>query len=155
MDNVTEKSVIVALLPQDDSWCKVEPAHLTLVYAGETDSLKSSVFNELAKDAASIGMLSNMVMAKVSGLAVFGENSDRVDVFRISSTPELLAMRKMLENWDVSEFEFNPHVTIGPEGSWNNNDWNSNSMPMPMYLVFDRISVFWGQDRLNFWLRKY
>jgi len=153
MDTI-KKSVMVALLPQDDSWCKIEPAHMTLVYVGETDKLPKTAFNNLAKDVASIAMLSNPVMVKVIGTDVFGVE-EKVDVFRLAATPEILSMRNMLEEWDTEEFPvFNPHVTIGPVGSWSP-DWNSQSTPMPMYLIFDRIMVGWGEDRLVLWLRKY
>lgn len=152
-----ETSVIVALLPQDDSWCKIEPAHMTLVYVGEIPELKVSQFSELAKDVASIALLSNPIMAKVMGTDVMGDD-ERVDVFRISPTPEILSIRRMLEEWHTGEFkEFEPHVTIGPEGSYSPNwETQTNGSPMyPMYLTFDRISLFWGKDRLTFWLRKY
>lgn len=152
MDN-NETSVIVALIPQDDSWCKIDPAHLTLVYVGETTELKNSTFNDLAKDVASIAMLSNPIMAKVMGKDVFGEN-EKVDVMLVSPTPEILSIRRMLEEWDTDAFpSFTPHVTAGPEGTLT--DWNSQSTPMPIYLVFDRIMLLWGKDRLTFWLRKY
>lgn len=146
-----ETSVIVALLPQDDSWCKIEPAHMTLIYAGETTQLKSSRFNEIAKDVASVAMLTNPIMAKIFGKDVMGD-SERVDVFRISPTPEILALRRMLQQWHTGEFTFfEPHVTIGPEGSYSGR-WDS---PDPIYLSFDRIALFWGNERLVFWLKKY
>ncbi len=150
----TNTSIIVALIPQDDSWCKIDPAHMTMVYVGETTDMKVSRFNELAKDVASVAMLSNPIMAKVMGKEVLGDQ-EKVDVFTISPTPEILAIHRMLLEWDNGSFpEFQPHVTIGPEGSWSP-DWTSQSTPMPMYLVFDRIMVIWGQDRLTFWLRKF
>ena len=153
MPDNAEQTVIVALLPQTDDWCKIDPAHLTLVMVGETSSLKKTLFSDLAKDAASVAMLSNPIMAKVLGVEVFGDD-EPVDVLKIGSNPELLAIRNMLEDWDTSEFPFNPHVTIGPAGSWNP-EWNSQSVPMPMYLIFDRISVMWGDQRITFWLKKY
>jgi 2'-5' RNA ligase len=151
-----QTSVIVALIPTDDSWCKIEPAHMTIIYVGETTDLKVNRFNELAKDVSSIAMLSNPIMAKVSGTDVFGEE-EKVDVMLISPTPEILAIRRMLMDWDNGSFpDFEPHVTVGPEGSMM--DWNfkmNSDLPYPMYLNFDRIAVFWGADRINFWLKKY
>lgn len=142
-----ENNVIVALIPQNDEWCKIEPAHMTMVFVGLKENLKPNIFNSLAKDVASIAMLSNPIMAKVIGKDILGDN-ERVDVMLISPTPEILAIRNMLEDWDVSDFpSFNPHVTIGPVGTFIDN--------MPMYLVFDRIMILWGTDRLTFWLRKY
>lgn len=149
-----ETSIIVALLPQDDSWCKVEPAHLTVVYVGETVDLHVNRFNEIAKDVCSIALLTNPIMAKVMGHDVMGDDP-RMDVFLISSTPELLSIRRILQEWHKGDFrEFIPHVSIGPEGSYSP-DWNSQSLPMPMYMLFDRISLFWGKERLTFWLKKY
>jgi 2'-5' RNA ligase len=149
-----ETSVIVALLPTDDSWCKIEPAHMTMIYVGETTDLQVNRFNELAKDVASIAMLTNPVMAKVMGPDVMGDD-ELVDVFKISPTPEILAIRRMLEEWDNGEFpDFDPHVTIGPQGSYSP-DWSSVNPAYPMYLQFDRISLFWGKERLTFWLKKY
>ena len=149
-----ETSAIVALIPQDDSWCKIESAHMTIVYIGETDELSFNRHNEIVKDVVSLSMLSGPIMTKIIGHDIMGEE-EKVDVFRISSTPELLSIRRFLQKWNTGEFiDFEPHVTIGPEGSWNS-EWTSQSMPIPMYLTFDRISVFWGKDRLDFWLRKY
>jgi hypothetical protein len=123
---------------------------MTMIYAGETTDLKVNRFNELAKDVASISMLTNPIMAKVIGPDVMGDD-EPVDVFRISSTPEILAVRRMLEDWHTGEFtDFEPHVTIGPQGSWSNQDFS-----YPMYLCFDRIMLLWGKDRLTFWLKKY
>lgn len=162
--DINETSVIVALIPQEDSWCKIEPAHMTVVYVGETTDLKVNRFNELAKDVSSIAMLSNPINAKVMGKDVLGDVGERVDVMLISPTPEILAIRRMLEEWDKGTFpQFQPHVTVGPEGSmvgWNSDPTDYNERPMgpsvmPLYLTFDRIAVFWGSDRLNFWLKKY
>lgn len=150
----TETSVIVALIPQDDSWCKIDPAHMTMVYVGETTDLKVNRFNELVKDVASIALLTNPIMAKVIGPDVMG-NDERVDVFRISPTPEILAIRRMLNEWNNGDFpDFEPHVTIGPEGSYSP-EWSSQSIAYPMYMLFDRIMLLWGKDRITFWLKKY
>ena len=148
-----QTSVIVALIPQDDSWCKVEPAHMTIVYVGETLELKVNKFNELAKDISSIALLTNPIMAKVIGTDVFGDQ-EKVDVLLISSTPEILSVRRMLESWDTSEFpSFEPHMTIGPAGITMG--WELSQTPLPMFVCFDRIMLLWGTERLTFWLRKY
>jgi len=149
-----ETSVIVALIPQEDSWCKIESPHMTIVYVGETGDLKNTSFNELAKDVASISMLSNPILVKVMKHDVMGDD-ERVDVFRLSLTPELLSIWRMFQKWNNGEFvNFEPHVTIGPEGSYAP-EWNNQNLTYLMYLTFDRIAVFWGKDHLNFWLRKY
>lgn len=139
-------SVMIALLPTSSDWCRIELPHMTLVYAGEIgEDLTPSDFNALAKDAASIAQLSAPIFLKVSGVEEFGD-TDKVDVLRLSATPELLAMRSLVEHWDASEYPFNPHATIGPAGSFL-------EFP-PMYLSFDRIMVGWGEEQLVFWLRR-
>ncbi len=144
MANDYSDSVMIALLPTTDKWCKIDLPHLTLVYAGKKDDLKSTAFNELAKDAASLAVLSGPLFLKVLGKEVFGDSEDKVDVFRLKPTPELLAMRRVVEHWNASEHPFNPHVTIGPEGS---------VVEDPMYIAFNRILVEWGNDSLTFWLK--
>lgn len=148
-----QTKVIVALLPTDDSWCKVEPAHMTLIYVGEREKFSTSKFLGLVKDVAAIAILSNPIMAKILGQDVFGED-EKVDVLLVTSTPEILSIRRMLEKWDTGDFpSFEPHVTVGPVGTIN--DWNSQSVPMPIYLNFDRIAILSGEDRIPFWLKKY
>lgn len=144
MANDYSDSVMIALLPATDEWCKIDLPHLTLVYAGKKDALKPTAFNELAKDAASLAMLSGPLSLKVLGKEVFGGSEDKVDVFRLKPTPELLAMRRVVEHWNASEHPFNPHVTIGPEGS---------VVEDPKYITFNRILVEWGNDGLTFWLK--
>ncbi len=143
MNDFTE-SVMIALLPVTNDWCHIDLPHMTLVYAGTTEDLKPTVFNELAKDAASIAMLANRPVLKVLGTDVFGDE-EKVDVLRLQPTPELLAMRRTVENWNASEHPFNPHVTIGPTGSFVE--------VIPTYLAFNRIMVQWGEENLTFWLK--
>lgn len=139
-----EGSAMIALLPTSNDWSKLDLPHLTLVYAGETADLQVNDFNRLAKDAASIAMLAKPLTLKVTGQDVFGDE-EKVDVYRLMPTPELLAMRNMVEEWNASEYPFRPHVTIGPIGS-------APAVP-PMYLTFDRITVGWGKEYLTFWLK--
>lgn len=149
MEDVTE-SVMIALLPITTDWCHIELPHLTLVYAGEKSKLKPGDFNELAKDAASIAMLSRPLTLEVIKKEQFGNWSedpgDMVDVFRLRASQELMAMRRVVERWNASEHPFNPHVTIGPVGT-------SVEIP-PRYLAFDRILVGWGKETLTFWLNR-
>jgi 2'-5' RNA ligase len=143
MDDFSD-SVMIALLPVTNDWCHIDLPHMTLVYAGLTKDLKPTVFNELAKDAASIATLANPPFLKVLGTDIFGDE-DKVDVLRLQPTPELWAMRRAVENWNVSEHPFNPHVTIGPTGSFIEET--------PRYLAFNRIMVGWGKESLIFWLK--
>jgi 2'-5' RNA ligase len=141
-----EGSVMVALLPITDDWCQIELPHLTLVYAGEVKDLEPTDFNKLAKDAASLSMLSAPVFLRVTGVETFGD-TDPVSVLRLQPSPELLAMRHAVEGWNASEYtEFKPHCTIGPVGTYIEN--------RPTHLAFDRIMVGWGEDRITFWLRR-
>ena len=144
-DGSEHESVMVALLPTTTDWCSIDLPHMTLVYAGLTKDLKPSNFNDIAKDAAMLAMLTNELQLPVMSKEVFGDD-EKVDVFRIQPSPELLAMRHVVEKWNKSEHSFNPHVTVGPMGSFV-------EFP-PRVLVFDRIMVGWGDEQLTFWLKK-
>lgn len=150
-----EKSAMIALLPTVDDWCKIDLPHMTLVYAGEVPDLPSSAFNEMAKDAASLAMMTWPITLKVIEVAQFGEGEEKVNVLRLRLTPELVAMRRFVDRWNRSDYRlFNPHATIGPVES----DPFSQTMedvPMyPMYLSFDRIMVAFGTESMTFWLKR-
>ncbi len=98
----------------------------------------------MAKDAASLAMLTNPLTLKVMGVEIFG-SEDKVDVLRLQPSPELLSMRRVVESWNASEYAFNPHATIGPTGSFFENP--------PTNLIFNRIMVGWGKESLTFWLK--
>lgn len=135
-----EKSVMIALLPTIADWCRLELPHMTLVYAGEIPDLKPTDHNEMAKMALSIAMICGPITLHVFTTDVFGDGQDKVDVLRLKTTPELLAMRQMVERWNASEHPFNPHVTVGPVGSITD--------LIPAAIRFDRIMVAWGDDQL-------
>jgi 2'-5' RNA ligase len=137
-------SVMIALLPVNSDWCRIELPHMTLVYAGKIEDLKPTAFNAMAKDAVSIAMLSRPVSLKVMGVEVFGDE-EKVDVLKFQRTPEVSSMRNIVERWNVSENPFNPHATIGPTGTFNPN--------IPDYVLFDRILVQWGEESLTMWLK--
>lgn len=139
-------SVMIALLPTETDWCHIEFPHMTLVYVGKQKDLKPTTFNELAKDAASIAMLSGPIYLRVTGIDVFGRDEERVKVFRLMPSSELMAMRRTVESWNGSEYPFNPHVTIGPE--------RTVVEYTPRVIVFNRIAVGWGKDVLTLWLKK-
>lgn len=146
MDDPQDKtSAMIALLPIVSDWCKIELPHMTLVYAGELETLQPTEFNEMAKDAASLSMLSSPITLRVSGVETFGD-TDKVDVLRFVPSSEVLAMRRAVEHWNASEFPFKPHATIGPVGSF--------VQYPPTYVAFDRIAVAWGDELLTFWLRR-
>lgn len=140
--------VMVALLPITTDWCQIKLPHVTMVYCGKTTELKPTVFNDLAKDTSALAAMSRPLTVKVMGVEIFGGGEDeRVDVLRLQMTPELFAMRRFLEKWNASEFNFRPHATIGPAGS-------SFGKEIPSYLAFDRLCVQWGDDMLMFNMRR-
>lgn len=139
-------AVMIALLPVDDSWCKLDLPHLTLVYAGLTSDLKPTDFNELAKDAAMLAMLTPRFSLKVMSKEIFGSD-EKVDAYKLQANPAIWAMRRAVEHWNASKHPFNPHVTIGPVGS---------GVPVepPRYIHFNQIMVGWGEERMTFWLSR-
>lgn len=148
MNDDTEfpSSAMIALLPTTTDWCKIALPHMTLVYAGDITKLQPTDYNRLAKDAAAIAMMTRSLTLEVLGKEPFGNWSTdpnaMVDVFRLRATPELLALRHMVDSWNASEFDFNPHVTIGPA--------SQNFVEQPRYLTFDKVYVGWGNDGLTF-----
>lgn len=158
---MTEHAMI-AFLPSDDghSWCKQDLAHMTLVYAGETDRLQSGDFNKLAKDAISAGRLTGSFVLQVTGVEEFGDDAEKVDVLTFHPTPQLLVARKMVEHWNASQYkDFKPHATIGPVGSaagfsrtW---DEKPGVSPLPSQLYFNRVGAFWGDKQMVFKLGDY
>src|SRR5688572_25809770 len=114
------QGIMIALLPSHTEWCRQSTPHMTLVYAGLIEDHSPSAFNELAKDASALAMTNQPMTLRTKGLEVFGEgsvDSPKVDVILLEPNPELLAMRRLVEKWDASEYPFRPHVTIGPQGT--------------------------------------
>ncbi len=141
-------SVMIALLPINSDWCRIELPHMTLVYAGKIEDLGPNAFNELAKDASMIAALSRPITLRNVGTEVFGGwpgDDGEVNVFRLEPSTELLAMRRTVERWNASEHPFNPHVTIGPVGS---------VVDTPTHIAFDRVLVGWGNEYLTFSMRR-
>lgn len=139
-----EPSVMIALLPITSDWCRIELPHLTLVYAGPVKDQKPAAFNELAKDASLLATLSRPLTLRTNGTDVFGGRGydEQVDVIRLKPTPELMAMRRVVDHWDASEYPFNPHVTIGPVGQ---------GLPdIPSHIAFNKLCVGWGDEYLHF-----
>jgi 2'-5' RNA ligase len=143
MDDFSD-SIMIALLPIVSDWCRQDLPHMTLVFAGETKNQKPGAFNEIAKDASMLAMLSNPFTVRTAGVEVFGDQ-DKVDVIRLRPTPQLYAMRKVVEHWNASEFPFNPHLTIGPTGQ--------PIREIPGMIAFDKVFVGWGSDQLVFSMR--
>ena len=140
------RSAAVVLLPTTDDWCKQDFPHTTLVYLGDSVNLKSFQLSEILKVAYRVSLIVDPLWLKVFGVELFGENKE-VDVLRLVSTPQLLAVRGFFEEWDDGSFpDFKPHATIGPAFSRDEN--------IPMALLFDRICVWWGDEKTIFWFRQ-
>lgn len=134
--------VMIAYLPTDGSWCKQPLPHMTLVYAGTLRDHEYSDFNRLAKDAIMMSRLTAPFSLNVTGVEVFGDE-EKVDVLTLSSTPELIRARELVEPWNRSEHrEFKPHATVGPIGSARG--------VLPTKLHFDRIIVCFGNEEMIF-----
>lgn len=139
----TKDGVMLAFLPTYTEWCNIDLPHMTLVYAGTKQDLQPGDFNSLAKDAASLAMLTRPFSLRVKGIEIFGEG-EQVKVLKLQPTTELLAMRRFVESWNKSQHDFNPHATIGPYASVVD--------VVPRILAFDRLMVAWGTDQITFWL---
>jgi 2'-5' RNA ligase len=142
--------VMLAFLPTDGSWCQQPLPHLTLVYAGSIEDLPVTAFNDLAKDAITVARQTRPFSLDVTGIDQFGEGSEdnpSVDVLTLKPIPSLLAARHLVDGWNASQHPFNPHCTIGPEGSAQGN--------LPVQLYFDRILVAWGNRNIVFNLGDY
>ena len=138
-----QSSVMVALLPTTSDWCHIALPHLTLVYAGEIQDLKATDENELAKTALALAMTCPPLMLDVLTKDVLGAGEEQVDTLLLRPTPQLLAMRSVVESWNASQYKtFKPHVTVGPVGS--------ASDVIPDYLIFDRIMLGWGDKQLTY-----
>jgi hypothetical protein len=137
--------VMIALLPIVSDWCKIELPHMTLVYCGTTDKLKPTDFNELAKDASMLASMNPPLTLSVQGVKKFGDANDAVLALDIQPSPQLWAMRRAVEEWNASQYGFDPHCTIGPIGT---------PVPYtPRAVAFDRVFVGWGDDNLTFNLK--
>lgn len=138
--------IMLAYLPTDGSWCKQPLPHMTLVYAGSLQEHDYSAFNALAKDAITVSRLTPPFSLDVTGIEVFGDDEEQVDVLTLSATPELIRARELVEGWNKSEHkQFKPHATIGPIGS-------ARGM-LPTTLYFDRIMVAFGNEEMVFRLQ--
>lgn len=143
-DAPASSGVMIAFLPTTSEWCELELPHMTLVYAGIKDDLQPSAFNSLAKDAATIAMLYHPFVLAVTGTDIFGDE-EKVDVLRFRMTPELVAARRIVENWNASQHPFRPHATMGP-----NKGFVSTTEALPRFVEFDRIMVGWGDESITF-----
>jgi 2'-5' RNA ligase len=147
LNTTPNQGVMIALLPISGEWSKLEVPHLTLVYAGEKNTLSELDFVELAKDAAMLAMMNRVTQLRVMGRDQFGgDGEDKVDVLRLQPSPELWSMRRAVERWNASQHPFSPHCTIGPAGTFIE--------MTPSYIAFDKICVGWGDEYLSFNMKR-
>lgn len=144
-DSAAADSVMIALLPMTSDWCSIDMPHMTLVYAGLTADLSQTDIMELEKDTAMLSIRTPPIALQVMSRETFGPDKD-TDVFLLKPTPMLLSMRKDVEQWNKSEFPFNPHVTIGPVGTVVN--------VVPTWIMFDQIMLAVGDEQLTFSLQQ-
>lgn len=149
MTDDNSENGMIALLPTSSEWCNIELPHMTVVFLGPISGMSPGAFNELGKMASSVAMLTSSIGSKVLGTEVFGGRGydDEVDVLLLEPNPQLKAVRSFFEMWDASEYDFRPHCTIGPTKGLTPQD-------LPMYLIFDRIMVAWGDESMIFWLKR-
>lgn len=136
---------MIAYLPMDESWCRQDLPHMTLVYCGSVNDMKPSDFNELTKEALMISRMSHGPTLDVIGVEEFGEGIEAVDVLELYPTPALLVARRLVEKWNGSSYkEFRPHATIGPVGSADTLE------RIPTRITFPRLGVFFGDRKMVF-----
>lgn len=156
---------MIAFLPANAPWCKLDLPHMTLVYAGPTADMQGTDLNELAKDAISAARLTRAFSLNVTGVETWGTD-EKVDVLVLYPTPQLLLARELVKHWNKSEFaDFKPHATVGPEGSAfamqpidNTNRYSyedRNRSVLPSAIYFDRVAICWGDKRLIFNLGEF
>lgn len=144
-DAKVSDGVMIALLPITTDWCKIEIPHMTLVYCGTIETLKPADFNELAKDASMLAAMNSPMTLTVKGVKAVGDETNKVAALDVQPSTQLWAMRRAVEEWNASKYEFDPHCTIGPLDT-----------PLdytPRQLVFNRLFVGWGNDNLTFNLK--
>lgn len=146
MDN--SENIMIALLPTNTEWCKIDCPHLTLVFSGKVADHPVYDFNAMAKDASALASISSPIIGEITGIERMGPPEEPVAALMIRPSVEILAMRSFLEKWDRSEWpDYKPHATIGPYPvGLSGMDVRS--------LVFDRIMVAWGDTQLVFSLKK-
>lgn len=147
-DAPASEGVMLAFLPTNSDWCKIDIPHMTLVYAGTVDKFSATDLNNLSKDAASLALLASPFYLTVRGVKRFGPDGDTQGL-SFQATPDLWAMRKFVEKWNKSEFPFNPHATIGPY-----NPLSTYVDNVPRQVYFDRLYLGFGDEGLTFNLRQ-
>lgn len=134
--------IMIALLPKEAPWCKIDLPHMTLVYGGEVATAPMGFDSKIADVSKKLAESFYPQLVRVLWPTVLGDSPDSlVDVFELEISPDLRAMRKMVESFNRSEYTtFVPHVTIGPKDTYHKGD------PMPETILFDRLFVSYGTN---------
>lgn len=137
---------MLAFVPVETYWCKQPLPHMTLVYCGTVEDVSMAQFNDIAKDAlAVVRLMKRPFTLDVTGIDTFGgddADNPKVDVLTLGITPQLQMARRLVQIWNASQHPFNPHATIGPEGSAEGE--------LPTQLYFDRLIATWGPKQMSF-----
>lgn len=143
---MAEDHVMVALLPLFTDSMQVPYPHLTLVYAGLASDMSPSSLDGLAKATATIAMLGRPITLRTLVKDVFGidgsDNNPSVDVIRFHPNLDLIKMRETVVDWNKSEFQFRPHVTVGPKDSWQGQ--------LPGMIAFTKVAFCVGDNHQEF-----
>ena len=143
LTNNFDDSAMIALLPTTSWWCEIELPHMTLAYAGKIADLNQVDHNAMVKTCLDLALTCYSIELVVLGHEVFGDE-EQVDVLRLRSDPDVLALYSQLKHWDDGSHPFNPHVTVGPVGTIQDPE------KIPDSIQFDRIAVAWGDSVLPY-----
>lgn len=61
-----------------------------------------------------IAIMQPPLYLKTTGLSVFGDDTEKVNVITLQPSPEVWALHRALDEWDSGDYPFSPHCTIGP-----------------------------------------
>ena len=116
-----------------------EERHLTLVWAG--DVADSSAVAALSIIGASWARTNGAFVARVMGMALFGENHNE-PVLLVELTPEIALLRASVQQYNKSEYkEYRPHVAIpGLTAKVR------NLKTRPKHLYFNQMALWPGQN---------
>lgn len=147
MDSDFSNSSMIAFLPDQGDWCEQDLPHMTLVFTGEIDALSPLVKNILLKETFLLSASMDPFTLRVTGLEKFGAE-DKVDVYTLEKTKDLINARYHVSVYDKSEFDFSPHVTIGKHRA------DRTMKNAPKFLTFSNIVFSWGLEKIVYPLAK-
>lgn len=144
---------IVALLPADDDpivAASSQLAHVTMVYLGDAADLTDEQVTQIRDYVADIARgASDEMTAVPESRGELGEEGADVVFLRSDGLTELHDSL-VSENGpitDASEFDFNPHITLGYPDEPAEADYDPDEHDE---VRFDRLAVWIGEDRTEF-----